>query len=108
MNEKESLIAIVSELDRAQRKFPTFPIDPVHAAAVVAEESGELVRAVLQYTYECGSLDAVKKEAIHTGAMALRFLLMMDQMESRPSKQAERVSDIVQHSQGCQPGKRSE
>lgn len=34
MNETESLMAIVNELDRAQRKFPGFPTDPLSDAIV--------------------------------------------------------------------------
>ena len=39
------------ELDRAEMLFPVFPADPVHAAAIIAEEAGELVRACNQVTY---------------------------------------------------------
>ena len=79
---------VVVELRRANEKFPEFPTDPVHAAAIVAEEAGELVRESLQATYE-KPWDWVetKKEAIHVAAMALRFLVMMHRMTKRPSPQ---------------------
>jgi NTP pyrophosphatase (non-canonical NTP hydrolase) len=81
---------IVAELERAERKFPGWPVDPVHAAAVVVEEAGELQQAALQFTYEGGGFDAMYKEAVHTGAMALRFLLNVHMMKMRPSEQVER------------------
>lgn len=78
---------IVGELRRARAKFPTWPDDPIHAAAIVAEECGELQKAVLQCVYEpqrCG-LDDVKGEAIQTAAMAIRFLTSMDRYNMQAS-----------------------
>ncbi len=66
---------ILAELRKAEQAHPTWPEDNVHAAAIVGEESGELIRAALQEEYECGSKDEMVKEAIQTGAMAVRFLL---------------------------------
>ena len=81
---------IVAELERAERKFPGFPNDPVHAAAIIVEEAGELQQAALQFTYEGGGFDDMCKEAVHTGAMALRFLLNIHMMWKRPSELVER------------------
>ena len=81
---------IVAELERAERKFPGWPVDPVHAAAVVVEEAGELQQAALQFTYEGGGFDAMCKEAVQTGAMALRFLLNAHELKMRPSGLVER------------------
>jgi hypothetical protein len=36
----ESVRAVLAELDRATRKFPTWPTDPLHAVAVLGEEAG--------------------------------------------------------------------
>lgn len=68
------------ELDEALRKFPEWPTDPIHAAAIVAEECGELQRAVLQLTYEPGKTSRleVMQEARQTAAMAIRFLAGFD------------------------------
>ena len=63
------------ELSRAGLMFPEWPDDPIHAAAVVAEEAGELVKTTLQYVYEEGAAEEVRKEAIHTMATAARFLV---------------------------------
>lgn len=69
-----------SELERALAKFPTWPTDPLHALAVLGEEFGELTKDVLQMTYEPGKTSAenVRKEAIQTTAMALRFVASLD------------------------------
>lgn len=62
------------EMERAKAKFPWWPEDQIHAAAIVAEEAGELLRAALQCKYENGSIEKVRKEAIQTATMAIRFL----------------------------------
>jgi len=77
----ESVInAVYSELSRALAKFPEWPTDPLHALAVLGEEFGELTKDVLQMTYEPGKTNAenVRKEAIQTAAMALRFAAILD------------------------------
>lgn len=93
MNIWNAIMELGCELEAAERKFPGWPTDPVHAAAVLQEEAGELVRASLQFTYKNGDLSAMRREAVQTGAMALRFLLNLTVMKSRPSDQVERVSN---------------
>lgn len=68
------LESFLQELERAEAKHPAYPPDPIHAAAILAEEAGEVVKAALQFTYEGGTLVDMEKEAIQTGAMAIRFL----------------------------------
>jgi hypothetical protein len=72
--------SVYDELTRAVAKFPTWPTDPLHAVAVLGEEFGELTKDVLQMTYEPGKTSAenVRKEAIQTAAMALRFVASLD------------------------------
>lgn len=72
--------AIFEELDRAAKKFPTWPTDPLHAVGIVGEEFGELIRAVLQQVYEPekNRPDDVKTEAIQLAAMVLRFIRSLD------------------------------
>lgn len=74
--ELNSIRNILIELRKAKKKFPKWPIDPIHAAAIVAEESGELVRASLHEAYEpnLATPRAMVIEAIQTGAMAIRFV----------------------------------
>jgi hypothetical protein len=92
----EALREFREELDAAERKFPRYPRDAIHAAAIVAEESGELVQAALQFTYEGGSYVRLRREAIQVGAMALRFLLHLDHLRSRASEQVERLPRVTQ------------
>ncbi len=74
---------VLHELNRACRKFPTWPTDPLHAMGVVNEEVGELSKAVLQAVYEPekNPEGAVEKEALQAAAMLLRFLASLDQYE---------------------------
>lgn len=65
---------ILTEHKKACEKHPEWPSDILHQIAIVNEESGEATRASLQYVYENGSIDEVKKELIQTGAMCLRML----------------------------------
>jgi hypothetical protein len=69
-----ALDVIMEELMKAEKKHPIWPADPIHAAAIVAEESGELVRASLQFHYEKGSKLEIMKEAAQTAATCIRLL----------------------------------
>ena len=77
---------IADELCRAIKKWPGWPTDPIHAAAIVSEESGELVRAANRFTYEGADLSEMKKEAVQVGAMAMRFLAGLEEYERQRSK----------------------
>ena len=68
------LIQIAHELKRAEKKHPAFPEDVIYQAAILAEETGEVVRAAVNVQLEGGAMLEVKKEAIQTGAMAVRLL----------------------------------
>lgn len=65
---------ITAEVNRAKAKHPNWPSDTIHAAAIVCEESGELIRAALQHKDEGGNIDEMRKEAIQTAATCIRFL----------------------------------
>lgn len=75
INTKRAIIDVLIELNKAVDKHPEWPKDPIHAAAIVSEESGELVRASLQFTYENGKPSDMNEEAVQTAAMGIRFLL---------------------------------
>lgn len=100
-NQAEIIDEVLTELNRARTKFPTWPDDPIHAAAVVAEESGELVQATLQACYEQkrdepsfqAQLSKVRQEAIQTAAMAIRFLVSLDRYVFAAGSQHEQVGD---------------
>jgi NTP pyrophosphatase (non-canonical NTP hydrolase) len=87
---------VTQELWRAHGKFPTWPVDPLHALAVLSEEYGELAKATLQHVYEPekASLSDVRNEAVQTAAMALRFMMSIDSYRFQPS---------AQHIQGQEP-----
>lgn len=72
---KQHIIIIEAELRRAKEKHPSWPKDPIHRAAIVNEESGELIRSAIQYVYEGGSFSSMQTEAIQTAATAIRFLI---------------------------------
>lgn len=74
---------IGQELEKAKRKFPKWPTDPIHAAMIVAEESGELMKEILQMVYEPHKtdIDKVRKEALQTAAMCVRFIESLDNKE---------------------------
>lgn len=82
---------INEELFKAIQKFPTWPTDPIHAASVVMEEAGELVKEVNQLTYEPhkSSHESVRKEALQLAAMSFRFLLSLEKYEYIPGEQHE-------------------
>lgn len=82
ISENTIIESILNELTRAETKFPFWPDDIIHAAAIVNEESGELIRAALQLKYEGGNLEECKKEAIQTAAMCIRFLKNIENYHS--------------------------
>jgi hypothetical protein len=79
MTREEVIEAVFEELRRAEEKFPGWPSDPIHQAAVVAEESGELVQAALDLVYNREPTnEKFIQEAIQTTAMGLRLLFNLE------------------------------
>lgn len=72
--EAEAISLILRELRTAQAKHPRWVNDPIHAAAIMAEEAGETVQAAINMSYAGGSPVAMVREAAQTGAMAVRIL----------------------------------
>lgn len=71
-----ALMLIRQEVERAQRKHPVWPASQTHAAAIVCEEAGELIKEALHLEHEnCGDEAEYLKEAIQTGASAVRLLM---------------------------------
>ncbi len=92
-----SALLAITEVRRAMRKFPTWPTDPFHAAAVVGEEYGELQKALLEHTYEPKknvSRGDIRAEAVELAAMALRFLVSFDRYQMAPCAQHEQNVDV--------------
>ena len=80
----EILINIGFELESAKSRYPWWPTDVIHAGAIVAEEAGELTQATLDHVYAHlnhngkDTVARMRKEAIQTAAMAIRFLENME------------------------------
>lgn len=88
MNIDEALNSILEEYDRASTAIPSWPIDPIHAASVVTEEAGELLQAANDSYYPAHNhngptYERMRKEAIQTAAMALRFLVGLEHYISK-------------------------
>lgn len=80
MTNTEILNVVVAELIQAKNKWPVFYKDIIHAVAVMNEEAGESIQAALDYTYDNGSMENVKKEVIQTAAMCFRILENLDDL----------------------------
>ncbi len=74
MTDREVFKIVRMHLEAARFKHPKWPKDRVHGAAIVAEEVGELIRAILNHVYDGSSLRACKIEAYHVIVTAIRFL----------------------------------
>lgn len=98
-NQAEIIDEVLTELNRARAKFPTWPDDPIHAAGVLLEESGELMKTVLEACYQKEpdghylQLIEVRNEAVQTAAMAIRFLVSLDRYVFAAGSQHEQVGD---------------
>ena len=78
---RPAFIAVAEEIDRAVFKWPGWPDDPVHGAAVVAEEAGEAVQAALDIVYGGKrTKDDLLRELTHTAGTAIR---MIDYLQRR-------------------------
>lgn len=76
MRKGEKAIGLIfAELRKAEKEFPTWPSDPVHGAAILAEEAGESVQAALDLYYGRGGVDKLIEETAQAGAMAIRLLI---------------------------------
>lgn len=71
---KRAMLLLAFEYKGSLEKHPKFPDDIIHAVSIISEESGEAIRAALQYQLEKGRFYDIHKEVIQTGAVALRFL----------------------------------
>jgi hypothetical protein len=79
MNIEEVHEMIMHELHRSYKEHPLWPLDPIHAAAILTKKTGELVKAALDWMYHSDDLrrdwDQMAHEAASCAAMGLRFLL---------------------------------
>ena len=71
----ETILSLVmTEIDRAEKLHPVWPTDLVKAAAIPAEEAGELLKAANDHSEKHTSQQSMITEAVHTAASAIRFL----------------------------------
>jgi hypothetical protein len=75
---------ILKELHQAKQKWPRYYSDVIHAAAIIGEEAGEILKAALDYTYDNGAIEDVEKETIQTAAMCIRLLENIDKLKAYP------------------------
>lgn len=71
------LSQVKDELFIAERKFPLWPDDVIHGAAIVSEEAGEMIQAAINHHYIHASPVTLRREVIQTAAMAIRFLIAL-------------------------------
>ena len=77
MTRAEAVSQIKYEHVRATVLHPAWPSNPVHQAAILCEETGELVRAALRVTFEGADWSEVVTECEQSGAMAMRIVTEM-------------------------------
>ena len=65
---------VITELDNAEKIHPIWPDDLIHAAAILIEEAGEVIRSALDYYNGKVSISKIRNETIQTAAMAFRLL----------------------------------
>ena len=69
---------ILAEYRRAKELHPLWPDKIIHAAAIMAEKSGETVRAALKMQRETDNIEEVEKALIETATMCLRCLVNLE------------------------------
>ena len=89
MKPEDVIDLVFKELRAAEAKHPMWPKDPIHAAAILGEEAGELLQASIDFTYRKApqDLDKMAKEAAQCAAMGIRFLVALERYRARPSRQ---------------------
>lgn len=72
---------ILDELERAETIHPNWPTDPVHAGAILAEEAGEVVKAINNVVTKHKEDSDYRTEAVQCAAMCIRFLKNLDRYD---------------------------
>ena len=76
----EAILGLVmAEIDRAEKLHPVWPTDLIKAAAIPAEEAGELLKAANDCDEKHTSRQSMITEAVHTAASAIRFLKNLEE-----------------------------
>lgn len=76
MTDSELFDRVRLELRYARTRYPAWPVDLIHACAIAAEETGEVVKACNNFYWQQGddTIDDIRKEAIQAIAMLVRFV----------------------------------
>lgn len=81
MEENVIMEEIRTEVKRSKKQLPVLPDHVMARAAIIAEDSGELLRACRNHKYEASSREdkerwkmVMKRKAIQTAASCFRFL----------------------------------
>lgn len=85
--------AIKTTLRVAKDNHPKYPLDIIHQAAIMAEESGEVVQAAIDYIYHDGCMEAVINELTQTAAMCIRMMAHFYDCKKRGIQVREREGD---------------
>jgi hypothetical protein len=84
------LLTVISELTRNEENYPDWPDDPECAARIVLKKAQGLVKAATENGSESMVDDnEIIGRAVETGAMALRFLLNINNTGGYPSQMTE-------------------
>lgn len=75
---RRAIKAVCGELKAAGTKFPEWPDDLADAYLILAEEFGELGKAILEGKFLHYDGGKIRDEAIQTAAMAIRLLLNLE------------------------------
>lgn len=71
--------SIINEMNVAAKKHPVWSTDPIHRAAIVSEEAGEVLREANHFYEGKGDVLKLRQELIQTAGTCLRFLILLDQ-----------------------------
>lgn len=82
MNKNEIYKQVEETLNKAINKWPKW-VEISDAINVIQEEVGELTRAINQFNYENGDKEEIKKEALQSLAMLIRFLIYFDEYKPK-------------------------
>jgi len=76
-----SILCVIEEVTRAEKKHPVWTKDNVKRAAIIAEEAGEVIREANLLDEGKGSLESLRIEIIQTAATCFRMLNEMSKDE---------------------------
>lgn len=76
MSFEEVIIEIKKEMEHAERKHGPLPVGLMLRVLIVAEEIGEVFKAVVDFMLGRGERTSIDEEMIQVAATAIRFLMV--------------------------------